>query len=182
MRQPSINELRVSAARASLTERLDALERKATGVASDTIDGIRDTATGIRDAVSGTATEVKEAIVGAATGAKHALDVPQHVRDHPWESVGLAAVAGFAAGVWPVARSHVQQMISSGGGSTPRYAASAPSSQRSGILDELFNIARRELVSVGEAAMAAGAAAIKENLAEVAHLGAGRNGRHNGQG
>jgi len=180
MRQPSINELRVSAARASLTERLDALERKATGVASDTIDGIRDTATGIRDAVSGTATEVKEAIVGAATGAKHALDVPQHVRDHPWESVGLAAVAGFAAGVWPVVRTHMPHMSTSS--STPRYAASSPSSSKSGILDELFNIARRELVAVGEAAMTAGAAAIKQNLAEVAHLGAGRNGRSNGQG
>lgn len=136
MSEPSVSQIRVSAARASVAQRLDALERKATS----TLDSICETAATIGDTVG----EVKNSVVGAAVVAKHTFNIPQHVREHPLESIAVAVGAGLFAAFLP----------------------RQPAGQQTGIFREVVNVLRRELIGVAEAAIAAGATVIKHNLTE----------------
>ena len=55
---------------------------------SGAIQGVRDGAHAVQDAIGHAATD-------AATYAKKALDIRRHVRRHPWLAVGCAAALGF---------------------------------------------------------------------------------------
>lgn len=127
---------RVEAAREHLGTRLDVLEQR------------------VVDAVD----EASAAVRGTADSVQHLFDLPQHVRDHPWSSVGLAAATGFFA-AFMMRRP------------TPKKAAPLPkpvTSDRRSALADLLGVARREFTKLGEEAIVAGVHALKQNLQDVA--------------
>jgi len=99
--------------RTSITEKLETLEQKvtgdiqgATGAVTGTVEAVKDTVETVKDSVTETVESVKEAVAETTETVKesvkeglhtvaHWFDVPSHVRNYPWLSVGIAAGAGF---------------------------------------------------------------------------------------
>ena len=84
-------------------------------------------------------------------GVQHSLDISSFVKTHPWQVFTLAAGTGFFAG----------SMI------RPSSMLHSSKGQMMGIVGDLLGVLRKELMSVGEATIAAGAAAIKQNLSAI---------------
>jgi len=99
--------------RTSIQEKLETLENKvtgdiqgATGAVTGTVEAVKDTVDSVKDSVTETVEAVKETVADTAETVKesvkeglqsvaHWLDIPAHVRNYPWLSVGVAAGAGF---------------------------------------------------------------------------------------
>ncbi len=146
MDHKQVTERCVTAARSTLVERLAALERRVTGTTEEAVNNVKDTAATVRSVVTNTAHDVQGVWGQVAGGVRDSLDISKQIRSHPWETVGLAAGLGFLAGFLP---RHARGMIRDG---------------QMNLIGDLLNVLRRELIGVGEATIAAGAAAIKHNL------------------
>jgi len=99
--------------RSSISEKLETLEQKvsgdiqgATGAVTGTVEAVKDTVETVKDSVTETVETVKETVAETAETVKesvkeglqsvaHWFDIPAHVRNYPWLSVGVAAGAGF---------------------------------------------------------------------------------------
>lgn len=149
-----IAERRVQAARAGLTCRVDALQDRVVGAVDSAKESVRHTAGSVRTAMSDLKSGAQDMMQQAADGVRQVLDVPQHIRSHPWPSVGFAAFAGFMAGSWrrdsgrPAARAVSQQ-------------TREPSS---GLFGDLSSVLKRELLTIGESAIVAASHAVKDNI------------------
>jgi len=164
-----VADANVQRARANLKGRLEALERRVVGTTEEAVDHVKETAHTVRTAVSGTVDEVRSLWENVSDGVQHSLDISSFVKTHPWQTLTLAAGTGFFAGF--IIR--------------PSAMFSSSKGQAMGIVSDLLGVLRKELMSVGEATIAAGAAAIKQNLSasfpqgELAGSGHGySNGRH----
>lgn len=137
--------------RLSISEKLETLENKvsgdiqgATGAVTGTVEAVKDTVESVKDSVTETVESVKEAVAETTETVKesvkeglnsvaHWLDIPSHVRNYPWMSVGVAAGAGFLLESMLVSsgdsreRSTGAPPFSSARGYTSAGAASAPS-------------------------------------------------------
>lgn len=134
-RERAVDE-RVETAREQLGTRLDVLEQR------------------VVNAVD----EASAAVRGTADSVQHMFDVAQHVREHPWPSLGLAAAAGFFTGF--LMRRPAPRQLSA-------VTKPATSGRRSALAD-LFDVARREFTKLGEEAIVAGVHALKQNFQDVA--------------
>jgi ElaB/YqjD/DUF883 family membrane-anchored ribosome-binding protein len=171
---------RVSSARAGLAERLQALERRvecavdsATNSATETVEAVRNTVTGVM-------TDARQLYHSAADGVRDVLDIPGHVRAHPWPCVALSAAAGFLAGFLP-GTSHASKASYNGSGRTLMNGSPA----RSGPFAELWDLVRKEMMTVGETAIVAASNAVKQNIQTFAQelplaFSTVKNGRHSG--
>jgi len=99
--------------RSSISEKLETLEQKvsgdiqgATGAVTGTVEAVKDTVESVKDSVTETVENVKDSVAETAETVKEAVqeglhsvarwfDIPSHVRNYPWLSVGVAAGAGF---------------------------------------------------------------------------------------
>ena len=146
MDQQQLSDFRVAAARSVMTQRLAALERRVLGTAEEAVDQVKETAATVRSAVTDTTEDVRHIWTQLSVGVRDSLDVSHFVRSHPWETLALATGAGFFAGF------------------LHRTSPGPKRDGQIGIISDLLAVLRRELMGVGEATIAAGAAAIKQNL------------------
>jgi len=118
--------------RASLVEKVAALEQQvvgtlqtATSTVKETVESVKDTVTNVREAVTGTVESVKDSVetsVETVTDSvKDAFDLRTHIRHYPWACVGAATAAGFGVGL----------LLGNRGG----YAASAAGLKSSSLYD-----------------------------------------------
>jgi ElaB/YqjD/DUF883 family membrane-anchored ribosome-binding protein len=180
---PEVIEREMEATRASLTDKVAALEQQVLGTiqtASDTVSNIVET---VKTVVPETLHNVKDTLTGSVEEVtekvKSAFDVAHHTREHPWAMVGGATALGFITG-----------LVVFGGRSDPRFSRLAESSPRPagapaatspplgatsrpepvsrmpGWLDELMTRAGQELRTLGEAAVASAAAALRQSVQE----------------
>ena len=94
MDQQQITDQQVAFARSTLTERFSALERRVVGTTEQAVDNVKETAATVRSVVTDAAHDIQDVMTQVSGGVRNSLDISQHVREHPWEIIGLAAAAG----------------------------------------------------------------------------------------
>src|SRR5579885_2433435 len=106
---PEVIEHEMEQTRASLTDKVAALEQQVLGTiqnASDTVSNIVDT---VKTVVPETLTSVKdtltESVSEVSEKVRSAFDVSQHTRDYPWAMVGGSTALGFVTGLLVFGRS-----------------------------------------------------------------------------
>lgn len=130
------------AARTKLSQRLCALEDRVSGTIGEATDAVRDTAVSVRETAQELTGNVKSLVGNATDKIEDILDLRKHVRNHPVESTLAVLAAGVIAGL--VSRK-----------------AGAAITQPAG---HLFEMIRREALSLGETAIAATSKTLKDNL------------------
>ena len=167
---PELIEREMEETRESLTEKVSLLEHQVVDKLQSATDAVQDTVQSVRSAVQDTVAAVtdtvKSSVESVSDGMKEALDVKKHVREYPWAMVGGAAAAGFVTGLL-VFRSEQSRtgMPWSAGGSRPAFTpVSAAAPQRPGWLNDLFEVAGREIRKIAEQALATTTAALKQTV------------------
>jgi ElaB/YqjD/DUF883 family membrane-anchored ribosome-binding protein len=159
----TMTETRVLAARAGLTDRVAALERRVTGTVEEATDTVHDAAAAVKSTVATASSEVQRAFGATADSVRSALDVPTHIRRHPWAGIGAAGVAGFLAGFIPNNSRRI----------TVPSSPSVP-----GLMSNLWAVIRRELMTLGESAIVSASQAAKEGISSRLALHHSHNGKH----
>jgi len=173
---PELIEREMEQTRESLTEKVSLLENKvvgqiqsATDTVQGTVDSVQDTVQSVKAAVQDTvecvAGTVKDSVRSLADGLKETFDVRQQVQQNPWAMVGGAAAAGFVTGLVVFARR-------ASGGSLPAYTpmpaasyAAAPAApSRPGWLNDLLDMAMREVKTIAEQALTTATSSLKQNV------------------
>jgi ElaB/YqjD/DUF883 family membrane-anchored ribosome-binding protein len=157
---------------------MGALEQRITGAVDCATGSVREASGAIKETVVGAVEEARSLYQRASDGVRQAFDLRQHVRDYPWGSVGAATVAGFVSGlVAPRARHAISQRLTaahSGNGAAQRHS----------MFSDWGETVRRELSSLGEAAILAASSALKTNVQSLADelrtVAARRLDHHNG--
>ena len=107
---PEVIEKQMQHTRASLSDKVAALEsqvvgtiQSATSTVHDTVHAVQDSVASVKHAVEDTMHSVKHSVdesVHAVTDqVKSGFGIPDQVREHPWPFVGGAAAAGFITGL-----------------------------------------------------------------------------------
>src|SRR5262249_6581049 len=104
---------------------------------------------------------VQNSVESVSEGVKEVLDVPKHVREHPWAMVGGATAAGFFTGLLRFGR---RQAISAPAIPFASPAAAPAVPPQPGWLDDLFEAAGREVKKVAETAIATASASLKQSI------------------
>jgi ElaB/YqjD/DUF883 family membrane-anchored ribosome-binding protein len=167
MESESLNDanIRVNAARVSLKARLAALEDRVT----DTVDSARQTVT---STVNDTTMKVRS-LVDATTGnVKDALDVSGCVREHPWHAAGLAMFAGVIAGVFSrgvkLPSIDLKETAKEVAATASTLVSNASPAAGWNPLRDLAEVARRELMNVGQQAITNLSRTIQHNVDSMA--------------
>ncbi|HET6572228.1 MAG TPA: DUF883 C-terminal domain-containing protein [Fimbriiglobus sp.] len=178
---PEVIEREMEATRTSLTDKVAALEQQVMGTiqnASDTVSNIVDT---VKHVVPETLTSVKdtltESVEEVSARVRSAFDLSSHVREHPWAMVGGATALGFMTGLLVFrGRSEPSFTRLAAAASPPPHAAPASTApplgatpaapRRPSWLDDLMDRVGRELLAVGETAIASAAASLKQTVQE----------------
>jgi len=84
--------------RASLADKLETLEQKVVGTVTETTTAVNETVDVIKDSVQETVTAVNETVRESVETVKDWFDLPAHVREHPWLTVGGSVAVGFCLG------------------------------------------------------------------------------------
>jgi ElaB/YqjD/DUF883 family membrane-anchored ribosome-binding protein len=168
--------------RESLSEKVSLLEQQVVDKLQSATDAVQDTVQTVRSAVEDTVASVsgtvQHSVDSVSEGVKEALDVRKHVREYPWAMVGGAAAAGFFAGLLVFRRRPSSASLpaytpmpaaSSHAAFTPMaapalMAAPAPASHRPGWLNDLFDLAGREIRKIAEQALATATASLKQTV------------------
>lgn len=140
VKEPDTIRKEMEETRASLDEKLEALEQKVTSTVDET-----------RAAVTDTVATVRESVQSSMEAIQEALNLRQHVQDHPWAMVGgsvaLGALMGWfspsssdSSGRWP-ARS-----ATSSNGVTPGLQPPPP--QKPALLGQVANALAPEMDQV----------------------------------
>jgi len=173
---PELIEREMEQTRESLTEKVALLEDKVVGqlhAATDTVQGtvesVQDTVktvkTAVQDTVQSVAGTVKDSVRSLADGLKETFDVSQQVQANPWAMVGGATVAGFVTGLLVFGRRPSARSLPA---YTPVPAASyapAPSApSRPGWLNDLLDVALREVKTIAEQALTTATTSLKQNV------------------
>ena len=173
---PELIEREMEQTRESLTEKVALLENKvvgqvqsATDTVQGTMDSVQDTVHTVKAAVQDTVQcvtdSVKDSVRSLADGLKETFDVRQQVQANPWAMVGGATVAGFVTGLLvfgrqPSARSLPAYTPMSAAGYAPPPAVQS----RPGWLNDLFDMAMREVKTIAEQALTTATTSLKQNV------------------
>jgi ElaB/YqjD/DUF883 family membrane-anchored ribosome-binding protein len=173
---PELIEREMEQTRESLTEKVALLENKvvgqihsATDTVQETVESVQDTVqtvkTAVQDTVESVAGTVKDSVRSLADGLKETLDVRAQVQANPWAMVGGATVAGFVTGLVVFGRRPSARALPV---YTPMPAASyapAPAPPaRQGWLNDLFDVALREVKTIAEQALTTATASFKQSV------------------
>ena len=164
---PELIEKQMEETRESLSEKVSQLEQQVVDKIQSATDAVQDTVQSVRSAVQDTVESVtgsvKDSVSSVSDGVKEALDVSKHVREKPWAMVGGAAAAGFIAGLLVFQRS---QSAASLPAHALMPAANFPpqATQRPGWMNDLFDLAGREIRKIAEQALATTTASLKQSV------------------
>jgi len=175
---PELIEREMEQTRESLTEKVSLLENKVLGQvqnATDTVEGtmtsVQDTVqtvkAAVQDTVQSVTDTVKDSVQSLTDGLKETLDVRRHTQENPWAMVGGAAVAGFLTGLVVFRR---ESAVSAG--QLPAYTpmptalgAAAPAvSHRPQWLNDIFEMAGREVKTIAQQALAQASASLRQTV------------------
>ena len=173
---PELIEREMEQTRESLTEKVSLLENKVVGQlqsASDTVQGTVDSVqetvqsvkSAVQDTVQSVSDTVKHSVQSLADGLKETFDVRKQVHENPLAMVGGAAVAGFVTGLLVFGRR-------TSGGSLPaytpmpaaHYAAAPAAPSRPGWLNDLLDMAMREVKKIAEQALTTTTASLRHSV------------------
>jgi ElaB/YqjD/DUF883 family membrane-anchored ribosome-binding protein len=170
--QPELIEREMEQTRESLTEKVSLLEQKVVGQIQSTTDAVQDTVQTVKSAVQDTVQcvtgTVTQSVESLSEGVKEALDLQKHTREHPWAMVGGATLAGFVTGLMVFGRR-------ANGSSLPAYTPMAAHSgytptpaaaQRPAWINDLMDLAGRELKKLAEQALATTTSSLKHTVEE----------------
>ena len=158
--------------RESLTEKVSLLEQQVVGTIQSATDAVQDTVDSVKTAVADTMATVsggvKDSVESVSDGVKEALDVRKHVREHPLQMVGGAAVAGLITGLLLFRRPPTHGPVYSAAPAfMPMPSPSAPAaSPRPAWLNDLFEIAGREVKKLAEHAIARASSSVQKGVEE----------------
>jgi ElaB/YqjD/DUF883 family membrane-anchored ribosome-binding protein len=173
---PELIEREMEQTRESLTEKVALLENKvvgqihsATDTVQGTVDSVQDTVqtvkAAVQDTVQSVAGTVKDSVRSLADGLKETLDVRQQVQENPWAMVGGATVCGFVTGLLVFGRRPSGRTLPA---YTPMpaasYAPTATAPSRPGWLNDLLDVAMREVKTFAEQALTTATASLKQNV------------------
>jgi ElaB/YqjD/DUF883 family membrane-anchored ribosome-binding protein len=171
---PELIEREMEDTRESLGEKVSLLEQQVVGKIQSATDAVQDTVQSVRSAVESTVETVtgtvKDTVESVTEGAKEVLDVKKHTREHPWAMVGGAAAVGFLAGLMVFRR---QSSAASLPAYTPMPATGGPpaftstpvvGSARPGWLNDLLEVAGREVKKIAEQALSTATASLKQTV------------------
>ena len=173
--QPELIEREMEQTRESLTEKVSLLEQKVVGQIQSATDAVQDTVQCVKSAVQDTVQSVtgtvSDSVQSLTDGVKGALDVQRHTRENPWTMVGGATVAGFITGLLVFRRESSARALpaytpapftSHPSGAT--HAAAAGVSHRPAWLNDLFDMAGREIKKLAEQALTTATTSLKQTV------------------
>lgn len=182
---PELIEREMEQTRESLTQKVSLLEDKVIGQVEDatdtvhgTIESVQETVQCMKAAVQDTVRSVTDTVTHSVRsltdGMKEALDVRKHTIENPLAMVGGAAAAGFVTGLIVFRRP-----ASVSGDELPAYTplpaaapAAAPAArQRPQWLNDILDMAGREVKQIAQQALAQASASLRQTVqARVPHL------------
>jgi ElaB/YqjD/DUF883 family membrane-anchored ribosome-binding protein len=177
---PEVIEQEMAETRHSLVEKIAALEsqvvatvQSATTAVQETVQSVTaavtDTTDQVRQGLFGVQDEAKQALHGLTDNVREAFDVTRHAKENPVASVAVAAAAGFVTGllVFRSVPARLPKRMTEGSEPRPRVApppadymmvqpaAAVPAAPKETTwFDELMSRAGKELVKLGEQAVA----------------------------
>jgi len=169
---PELIEQQMEQTRESLTEKVSLLEQQVVGTIQSATEAVHDTVHSVKSAVEDTMAAVsggvKNSVESVSEGVKEALDMRKHVREHPLPMLGGAAALGLITGLLVFRRPAAASPGPMAGPafvpmSAPVAAMAAP---RPAWLNDLFEIAGRELKKLAEHAIARASTAIHKEVEE----------------
>jgi len=182
-KSPELIEQDMHETRQALTDKVAALEQQVVGTIHEATTAVQDTVQSVKSAVEDTVTNVKDTVSESVASVKSTLDVPEHVRSHPWAGIGVAALAGAVTGYLLSSEqktsSRPAQRYSGNGITNPsvsNYAsgsrtASAAQPHQPGLFDEIWHRVRGEIKQLSEAAITTLSQSLRENLNQgIGHL------------
>jgi len=171
---PELIEKDMHETRQALTDKVAALEQQVVGTFQGATSAVQETVETVKSAVKESVATVHESVATASANVKATLDVPEHVRQHPWAAVTGATVVGVIAGfalsnTGTQAKKHsAQRTFGTGNGAPSRppvFAAPAqPGPTKPGIFDELLDRVSQEIKQLSETAITALGRSLRQNL------------------
>ena len=162
---PELVEARMLATRASLTDKVAALEQQVMGTLHNATSAVNETVDSVRSVISSAPTTVKDVVHDSLDAVKQSLDIREKVRENPWVAVGSAAAVGFLAGLVVFRDRRPATMAAA-----YHPAASAPAQPQSprepGLFDELFARVTGELRKVAEEAIRTASESLRSTVSE----------------
>ena len=163
---PELIERQMEETRESLTEKVALLEQQVVGTIQSATEAVQDTVQSVRSAVEETVSSVSGSIKSSAESVKEALDMRKQVRENPWMMVGCAATTGFIAGLLiPKRNGSLASLPSSPAMPAAAFTPRAEISHRPKWLNDIFDMAGREIKKLAEQAVLTASAALKEKVA-----------------
>jgi ElaB/YqjD/DUF883 family membrane-anchored ribosome-binding protein len=185
---PELIEREMEQTRASLTQKVSALENQvvctiheATESVSNTVDSVtstvKDTLSGVKDTLSSVKQTVSESVSEVSEKVKSVFDLSQHTRDYPWAMVGGAAALGFLTGLIAFRDREKSESVSNystgerewnrlaASSAAPRQQAAAEPREPS-WLDNLLDRAGQEIRTLGETFIASASTSLKQAVQE----------------
>jgi len=177
---PELIEQEMQHTRASLTEKVTALENQVLGTIQNATEAVHSTVESVKAAVHDVSSTVKDTVSESVHTVKeqvsNTLDVTRHTRENPWAMVGGAAAVGFVTGyfLFGPRGEHSRAARRAIGGSfdglteasrpMPAYPPQSAPLRRPGWLDEIFDRVGEEARKLGEMALASATASLRQTV------------------
>ncbi len=98
-KEPDVIRQEMAETRASLTDKIEALENQVMGTVQEATAAVSSTVENVKEAVQETVGTVKETVAGTVEGVKEAFDLNLQVDRHPWLMMTASAGIGFGVGL-----------------------------------------------------------------------------------
>jgi ElaB/YqjD/DUF883 family membrane-anchored ribosome-binding protein len=95
---PHVIRQQIDVTRASITEKLEALEEQVVGTVQHARESVTETIETVKEKVQETVGTVTETVEETVTTVKEALDLRLQVQRHPWPMMGASFLVGLVAG------------------------------------------------------------------------------------
>lgn len=160
--------------RDSLTEKVAALENQVVGSVQTAANTLTDTVASVKSLITTAPGAVSDTVRHAAdvVGEKvrEVFNISGHVRNHPWTSVGVSALAGCITG-WLMSRDRSASALPPAPTAAPTFAPPAAASPASGVFDQLVSMVGKKLREVAENVIDTASTAVNNTVREqVPHL------------
>jgi len=96
--EPEVIRQQMEETRASLTDKLETLEKHVVDTVSDSTAAVSDTVTHVKEVVQDTVDTVKETFQESVASVRDAFDLSQQVEKHPWLFLSGSIALGYVGG------------------------------------------------------------------------------------
>ena len=96
--KPEVIRQQMQATRASLTDKLEALENRVVGTVEGATSAVTDTVNCVKEAVQDTVQSVKGSLHDTVDTVKESVNIAHHVERHPWLMFGASVATGYIGG------------------------------------------------------------------------------------